>query len=152
MSTILQETFNNNVSLGFPKPIIYVDSINPSSYTSEMYNIAVRYIRSKKNADGVIIVRQSHMANDENDIYYNKQYGYWIVADEEKRTLTLYEKCQPTGLFYKCNVNRIFTLTCCECPRIVPQVFKKTNLYDDFSNELKESVRKYRNRHDHLSS
>ena len=148
MATILKETFNNNVSTGLAKPVLYVDSMKPNSYVFEMYNMTVRYIREKKETDGLsIIKRQDHMAKDENDIYYNKKDGYWIVSDEKK--VTLYQKHTRVGNIYNSyDMNKIYVMTCHECPRVVPQVFKKSTLFDDFSNELKDSVRKFRERSD----
>ena len=152
MAVVLKKTYPQgckNIS-GTCEPLIYIDSINKDNFILEMYNIAIRYIR--ENVEYIkepTIKRIKHMAKDENDIYYNKSNGYWIVSDEKEKIVSLYHKKTTIGLIYNSiQVDKIFELTCKECPKIVPQVFKKASLFDDFSSELSDRVLKYRERSD----
>ncbi|VBB17618.1 hypothetical protein YASMINEVIRUS_81 [Yasminevirus sp. GU-2018] len=128
-------------------PVIYVDSINCDSYNSEMHNICVRHIRENTVSKDDSFKRDEHIAKDENDIYYKKKDGLYYIPNEKTRTFVVYKRTTSTGYVYNSTtVEKLFTLTCVECKRIVPQVFKKTTLFDDFSSELRTKVTDYRDR------
>jgi len=156
MATISRQNFNDNgTEIGVPTPILYVDSMNYSSFAAEMYSYTTRSIREQlgKDYNGEPVIREEHMAKDENDIYHNKTDGYWIVCDEEKKILSLYKRETSVGNIYNSvYVTKTYTLTCTECPRIVPKVFKETTIFEDFTSELKKTVRSYRTRTDSLNN
>lgn len=153
MATILKQNYKNDTIDGTLQPIIYVDSVNDTSYIKEMYSIIVKYIRqnnmniNKNNDDQKIVKKTNHMANDYNDIYYNKKDGYWIIFDDKNKSVTLYIKQISTGFIYNSySVNKIFTLSYVKCPRIVPLLFDKKDKHGNFLDELKFSVKRYRQR------
>lgn len=149
MATILKQNYKNDISDGTPQPIIYVDSINDTSYIKEMNSIIVKYIRQNigSNDEQKIVKKINHIAKDYNDIYYNKKDGYWIVCDDKNKSITLYIKQIATGFLYNSHiVSKIFTLSYVKCPRIVPLLFDKKNEHLNFIDELKFSVKKYRQR------
>ncbi len=149
MAVVLKNTYTKNLA-GTSEPLIYIDSINKENFIVEMYNIVIRYIR--ENTEYIkepSIKRIKHMANNENDIYYNKSSGYWILSNEKDNIVSLYLKKTIIGFVYNSIVvEKVFELTCKECQKIVPQVFKKSTLFDDFSSELSDRVSKYRERSD----
>jgi hypothetical protein len=131
--------------------VIYVDSINKDSYVAEMYNLCIKYIREKMdifNTQCVIFKRENFMACDEKNIYNDKQDGFWIIADEKERIVTLYKRITYRGRWFydSTYIEKIFTLTCQECSKIVPKVFKKSTLYDNFTQELTMKVSTFRDR------
>lgn len=122
------------------EPVLYIDSINKSSYKDEMINYTLRYIRENNNT--VIDDRNEYILYDSNKIN-NKKDGFWIVSDAEN--IVLYKKETIKGFIYNSvQINKIFILTSYVCPRIVPKIFKKPSLFDSFSDELKASVHSYR--------
>jgi hypothetical protein len=69
------------------------------------------------------------------------------VHDKKSQSLTLYIKQIVSGfIFNSINVSKIFTLTYKKCARVVPQIFKKTTQFDNFSLELANRVEKFRER------
>lgn len=134
-------------------PILYVDSINRDSYISEMHNMCVQYIRAKSiNTIEFISInddvsRNERIAKDESDVYYNKKDGYYYTINEDTRVFVMYNKnTYPGYIMDTITVEKLFTLTCVECKRIVPQVFKKNTVFEDFTAELKTKVMDYRDR------
>lgn len=149
MAIVLRTSYHQNVA--FPTECaIYVDSINKDSFVAEMYNFCVRHIREKtdtSNSQNVIFKRENFMAEDEKNIYKDKKDGFWIVANEKDKIITLYKRVTYRGRIYDSTyVEKQFTLTCQECPKVVPQVFKKTSLFENFTEELTAKVSTYRNR------
>lgn len=129
-------------------PVVYVDSINQNSYPVEMHNICIKYIR-ENNFDISIDSPSKRFANivktqiDIND----KPDGYYYTVDEKNLIFTMFKKHTSVGYFYtSVNVSKLFTLTCAECPRIVPQVFNKPTLFEAFTDELKFRVEDFKNR------
>jgi hypothetical protein len=125
------------------EPVIYVDSINASGHMAEVYNQTVRYIREHTpitDDKEIHIKRENHSVKDEKKIG-EKPDGYWFVADEKKKCLTLYKKTTIGGyLCYYPNVEKVYTMTCVDCPKVVPSIIKKNDLFTDFSKELKDRV------------
>jgi len=148
MAIVLIKKYSDNISNIQDQPLVYVDSINSESYLAEMYNYTTKYIReSDESKNHLIVKRINHMAKDENDIYYNKKDGLWIVSDEKQCILTLYKKTTRKGYLYNSiYMDKIFTLSYKKCSKIVPQVFKKTSKHDNFKMELAEKVLSFKNR------
>jgi hypothetical protein len=164
MAIILQEKYDvDNYINGVIDPVLYVDSINEESFIVEMNAIILRYIsnnpllsRGQHQGIGATIKSPQSfdnlIANDEDDIYKNKLNGYWIVYNKSKQSLSLYIKHTEIGYLYNgINVNKIFTLTYKKCVRVVPQIFKKTTKFENFSRELADRVGKYKERASNFS-
>lgn len=151
MATVLKTQDNHGVNDAL-ECVFYIDSINKESYIAEMYNYCVRYIREKtdiSNSEPMIFKREKFMASTETEIRNEKEDGFWIIGDEKNRIVTLYKRLTYAGRFYdSIYVNKVFTLTCQECSKIVPQVFKKSSLYEDFTEELTARVTTFKNRTD----
>jgi len=118
--------FDNN------KPLIYVDSINETSYYTEMKNILSSYIR-EKNIEYTIV--KTH------DEILGKQDGYYLV--ENKLTIELYKK-QTNRTYYvftNYDITKIMSLSYTKCKKTVPIILKKENtLFENFQDELKNKV------------
>ena len=118
--------FDNN------KPLIYVDSINETSYYTEMKNILSSYIR-EKNIEYTIV--KTH------DEIIGKQDGYYLV--ENKLTIELYKK-QTNRMYYvftNYDITKIMSLSYTKCKKTVPIILKKENtLFENFQDELKNKV------------
>uniref|UniRef100_A0A6C0DYE3 Uncharacterized protein n=1 Tax=viral metagenome TaxID=1070528 RepID=A0A6C0DYE3_9ZZZZ len=118
--------FDNN------KPLIYVDSINETSYYTEMKNILSSYIR-EKNIEYTIV--KTH------DEILGKQDGYYLV--ENKLTIELYKK-QTNRMYYvftNYDITKIMSLSYTKCKKTVPIILKKENtLFENFQDELKNKV------------
>lgn len=157
MATISRKNFAYEEKIATSAtPVFYVDSMNQGSFVAEMYSYTVKFIREQLDESnqykGGPVIRTECMAEDENDIYSNKPDGFWIVSDEKANIVSLFKRTTSVGSLYNSvYVSKVFTLTCTECPRIVPKVFKQTTLFDNFTSELKQSVSAYRNRSDSLS-
>lgn len=154
MAIVLKNTYSNNILTETQnEPILYIASINTDGYALEMRNIIVRYIRETLNENTsekyscnkyMEIKYINHLAKDENDIYYNKEDGYWIIENEKEHNIILYQRKKIIGFVYNTiQINKLFSLTYKECPKIVPQVFKKTTEFDNFVNELTNRVATY---------
>ena len=139
MATIMKFDLENKTNI----PILYVDSINKSSYIEEMINYIIRYIREITNKS--IDNRNDYIVSSIDDIHKKCDDGYWIIIDEKE--VVLYKKELSKGNFYNSvYVNEIFKLKSYECPRIVPKLLKKPSMFDSFTDELKASVSNYRTR------
>lgn len=118
--------FDNN------KPLIYVDSINETSYYTEMKNILSSYIR-EKNIEYTKV--KTH------DEILGKQDGYYLV--ENKLTIELYKK-QTNRMYYvftNYDITKIMSLSYTKCKKTVPIILKKENtLFENFQDELKNKV------------
>ena len=118
--------FDNN------KPLIYVDSINETSYYTEMKNILNLFIR-EKNIEYTIV--KTH------DEIIGKQDGYYLV--ENKLTIELYKK-QTNRMYYvftNYDITKIMSLSYTKCKKTVPIILKKENtLFENFQDELKNKV------------
>jgi hypothetical protein len=118
--------FDNN------KPLIYVDSINETSYYTEMKNILSSYIR-EKNIEYTKV--KTH------DEIIGKQDGYYLV--ENKLTIELYKK-QTNRMYYvftNYDITKIMSLSYTKCKKTVPIILKKENtLFENFQDELKNKV------------
>ena len=148
MAILLKNTYINYIPQ-LAEPVLYIDSCNLDSYMAEMYNMTVKYIRENTESNDTT-KREKHMAIDENDIYYNKLDGYWILGDAKNFTVTLYQKKTMNGVIYNSvQVDKIYRMECKKCPRIVPQFIKKPpSLYDNFLSELTSSVANFKERSD----
>jgi len=145
MAAILRTTIVDNKQNTIS--VLYIDSINRSSWIVEMYNYTIRYIRENSDSVDRPIDRNVLMAKDYDDIYHNRKDGFWIVADDMNNTVSLYKRCTSIGKLYNSvYIDLIFVLNWSECPRIVPKIFKTTTLFDNFTDELKLSVAKFRDR------
>jgi hypothetical protein len=126
--------------------VFYVDTINKDSFITEMYGYCIRYIRERIAADSKV-EHKKYLARDENDIYYNKLDGHWLISDEKNKVVTLYVKTTWHGWVHNSvTVKKIFMLTCKECPKLVPRIPKKKSMFEDFTQELTEKVLIYRDR------
>ena len=118
--------FDNN------KPLIYVDSINETSYYTEMKNILSSYIR-EKNIEYTIV--KTH------DEIIGKHDGYYLV--ENKLTIELYKK-QTNRMYYvftNYDITKIMSLSYTKCKKTVPIILKKENtLFENFQDELKNKI------------
>jgi hypothetical protein len=118
--------FDNN------KPLIYVDSINETSYYTEMKNILSSYIR-EKNIEYTKV--KTH------DEIIGKQDGYYLI--ENKLTIELYKK-QTNRMYYvftNYDITKIMSLSYTKCKKTVPIILKKENtLFENFQDELKNKV------------
>jgi len=145
MATILKTIISNNVQNTIA--ICYVDSMTKSSYMNEMINHTVKYIRENITPVDQPINRNDRMALNYQDIQYNRNDGYWIVEDLENNMVTLYKRSTSIGnLYNSVYVEKIFSLTFNECPRIVPKILKPNTLFENFTDELKLSVSNFKNR------
>lgn len=148
MATIMKTNYHNNYAL-VAECAVYVDTINKDSYVAEMYNMCIKYIRTKTviNDESIVYKREKFLAIDETDIYYNKGDGYWIVANEKDKIITLCKRVTFKGMIYNTiYIEKIFTLTCNECPKIVPKIFKKPSTFETFTEELTTTILAFRNR------
>jgi len=133
------------------KPILFVDSLNVSSYTVEMHGVCVRYIRtndgSDKVADSRIFKAENHSVKNEQDIK-TKPDGYYYVVDDKKNIFVMYKIQRYNMLFYtSTSIEKIFTLTCIPGKRVCPVIFDKSSDKGiSFESELKAKVTSYRNR------
>src|ERR1044071_4024447 len=101
MAVILKTPFLQNGTMGPVDPMLYVDSINKDSYIAEMYNLCINYIRENTKSPSITEFKRDHyMAINENEIYYNKTDGFWIVGNEKDKVVTLYMRKTLTGIFY----------------------------------------------------
>ena len=139
MATIMKFDLENKTNL----PILYVDSINKSSYVEEMINYIIRYIREITNKS--IDNRNDYIVSNVDEIHKKCNDGYWMIIDEKE--VVLYKREISKGIFYdSIYVNEIFKLKSYECPRIVSKLLKKPSMFDNFTDELKMSVSNYRTR------
>jgi hypothetical protein len=150
---VMRAMYNDYGTIGPYEPIIYVDSINKDGHMAEIYNQTVRFIREHTpmiNGRDVEIRREDHLVKDEKKVS-QKQDGYWLIADENKRILTLYKKTTVSGYFYNYpSVQKVYEMCCRSCPKIVPNIVKKGILFDDFSMELKNKVAEFGRRTDSM--
>jgi hypothetical protein len=139
--------------LGVPEPVIYVDSINKDGHMAEIYNQTMRYIRentSSVHGKEIYVRREDHIVKDEKSIG-NKLNGFWFVSNEKDRTLTLYKKSTIPGYFsYYPEIKKVYVMYCRECPKVVPNLIKKGNVFEDFAKELKSRVAEIGRRTDSL--
>lgn len=139
MATLLKTTFKNElpVSGSINVPELYVDSINSTSYLTELHNYCAKFIRTNTDSE---TESKSRLVKDEKEIS-TKDNGYWYTFDEKSQTITMYKKSQSLGYIYNSSiVEKVFTMTYVKCPKVVPKVFTEKNIFNDFSQELKEKV------------
>jgi hypothetical protein len=152
MAAILQSIYKSDGVAEPTKSVMYVDTINKDGIMTEMYSYCVKYIREHStsklitNPDQIIqFKKEQFVAKDENDIYYNKSDGYWIV--DINANIMMYEKKTLYGRFYNSTtVTKIFTITSCQCPRIVPKIITKESSIADFNQELIAKITEVKNR------
>lgn len=155
MAFIVQTFHNPNVKEeDIKKPILYVDSINASSYAVEMNNICISYIRNNSNvkaSDAYQFKSAEHTLKKELDIY-SKPDGYYYVSDDKANTFVMYKISRSTGYFYRTctTVDKIFTLISIPGKKVCPKVFEKGDKKEEvtFESELKSRVAKFRDRAD----
>src|SRR5947208_16541665 len=100
MAVILKTSYLQNVATP-AEPLIYVDTINNDGFIAEMYNICIRHIEENTISPGITeFKRENFTAKDENDIYYNKKDGLWIISDEQTRIITLCKRTTSLGVIY----------------------------------------------------
>lgn len=152
MAAILQTIYKGNGIPESTKSIMYVDTINKDGIMTEMYSYCIKYIREHStsklitNPDQIVqFKKEQFVAKDENDIYYNKIDGYWIVNNDD--AITMYEKRTSYGMIYNSIVvAKIFTITGCQCPRVVPKIITKESSITDFNQELIAKITEVKNR------
>jgi len=152
MAAILQTIYKGDGTSEPTKSIMYVDTINKDGIMTEMYSYCVKYIREHStsklitNPDQIIqFKKEQFVAKNENDIYYNKLNGYWIVENND--TIIMYEKKTLYGMIYNSTVvAKIFTITSCQCPRTVPKIITKESSITDFNQELIAKITEVKNR------
>lgn len=147
MAVILKTTYGPNQKC---VPILYIDSINRDSYMIEMKGALTRFLRDNDPSFNNMVDKKIYFKllsiNNINDIN-NKKLGYYYIINESEQTLTLYEKTLSIGYIYNSYiVKKIFMLQYTVCSKIVPRVFKKTSLFDNFSQELITKVSEFRDR------
>ncbi len=157
MAAIIKTTYTHN-EVALVQAMTYIDSINKESYLTEMYSICIKYIREKnenelndtKKNNYKPMIRDQILAKDENDIFYNKVDGHWIIETEKNKIITLYQRRTLNGIIYNSTlVEKLFSLTYNECSRTVPKVFEKPQTpFENFSKELSEKVIAFRDRLD----
>jgi hypothetical protein len=155
MAVILKTSFTLNNTPEPIEPVLYVDTINKDAFVAEMYSFCLGHIRKNTDTTDPSVVskikRENFIVDNENDIYYNKKDGFWMISNEKTKVVTLYKRTTLVGYLYNTiEVKKIFTLSCIECPRVVPRVFTKPTLFDNFAEELSMSVANYRSRTDTL--
>src|SRR5579872_1754579 len=142
------------------KPILYIDSINVSSYPIEMHRECIKYIRENTDpntiSEGHVFKSESHSVQKEQDII-EKPDGYYYIANNKDNIFIMYKKYTSLGLFYNRSlIEKVFTLTCNQCKKVCPKVFEKseteTNVFNVFTDELKKKVASLRNRIDNMPS
>ena len=114
------------------KPLIYVDSINETSYYTEMKNTLNSFVR-EKNIEFTKVKTQ--------DEIIGKQDGYYLV--ENKLTIELYNKKtnRTYYVFTNYDITKIMSLSYTKCKKTVPIILKKENtLFENFQDELKNKV------------
>jgi hypothetical protein len=143
MSVILKKDYPNEEEY----PILYVDTINESSYMTEMVSITVKWIR--ENLDEIRETKAiNHIALTEQNIRTKKD-GYWFVTNDKYKMLTLYRKKTILGYLWNTQViEPIFVLRYTAIPKIVPMIGQKVSKYDSFVGELSQKVDQYRSRKD----
>jgi len=150
------------------KPIIFVDTINVSSYTVEMHNVCLRYIRDNSDDDdGSYRIfkfdQKAFTIKREQDIR-SKPDGLYYIADEATNTFVMYRIERSLGFFYdSTKIEKVFSLKCVPGIRICPSVLEKTSDKEkasktdvdsvkkepiDFMSELKSRAIQYRDRAD----
>lgn len=157
MATIVKTLYIKDIVTSMI-PVCYIDTINKNGFMAEMYNWCMRYIRENSDADKTTktiydqnFKRENYMATDQQNIYNNKEDGFWFVVNEKETHITLYKRETYKGVIYNSTyVTKILTLTCHECPRIVPQFVKERTLFENFSDELNAKVATHRKRTDGL--
>lgn len=138
------------------KPILYVDSLNVSSYAVEMSKICVSYVRANteikptddKLADSHRFRTSIHSVKHESEIR-DKPDSYYFVANDKDNIFVMYKKYKSVGYIFNTTIiNKIFTLTCISGKKVCPKVFDKgpENKAISFEDELKARVAKYRDR------
>ena len=141
MAIIVRTPYTQNIAQPI-EPLLYVDTINRSSYVAEMHGIVTRYLR---DTIGREIKLDTHMAENIEQITFSKDAGYWVVGHPD--TVTLYKKTILVGILYNgVGVEKVFGLTAYQCPRVVPRVFAKSSPFDNFKNELSQRVTAYKTR------
>ena len=59
----------------------------------------------------------------------------------------MYEKKTLYGMIYNSTaVTKIFTITSCQCPRVVPKIITKESSITDFNEELIAKITEVKNR------
>ena len=145
MAAICREDYDNNTACRINKPILYVDSKNPTSYMVEMINYVCKYIRTKDDND-ITVTKETHSIEKIDDLY-NKDNGYWFTYDIVNNNVILYKKITSEGNFFNSTyIETIFKLTYYHCDRIVPMIIPKKCLHDNHMEEIKEATKKIRQR------
>jgi hypothetical protein len=134
------------------KPILFVDTINVSSYTVEMHGVCIRYIRENTDPRSVpefhLFKSGNYTIKKEQDIN-TKPDGYYYVANEKSNIFVMYKIQRSIGIFYTSTmIEKIFTLICVPGTRVCPRLVEKNsdNKFLDFASELKSKVANYHDR------
>jgi hypothetical protein len=144
MSVVTKQLYNPPSS----EPVMFIDSVNMNTYLVEMYSICNRHIRNNDKTinDNNPLKKETLIVKDEESIK-TKEDGFWIIADEKNYVITLYKKTTISGYLYNYpTIEKVFTLTCKTCPRVVPQLFEKTNNDYSFIKELNNKIQDYAER------
>ncbi len=110
--------YKENIS---PIEYHYIDSNDQNLYLSEMLKICIKYI---KDIDKSFKPENKIFAKDLDDIYNNKNDGFWIVhrkiRDEIK--MYVYQRETKVGILYNTyEVHNHFDLMTIKCPKIVEE-------------------------------
>lgn len=142
------------------RPILYIDSINVSSYPIEMHRECIKYIRENTDphtiSEGHVFKSETHSVQKEQDIK-EKPDGFYYIANNKDNIFIMYKKHTSIGrIFNSITIEKVFTLTCIKCGKVCPKVFEKTetetNVFNVFTDELKKKVASLRNRIDNMPS
>lgn len=97
---------------------VNVSSVNyynnySNDYMPCMFNIFFEYIRNNLLLNQTEeFVSDNYVAQNYNDIYYNKKDGYWIVINEYNKVMTLYKRTTYPGYIYNTyEIKFLFTLS-----------------------------------------
>jgi hypothetical protein len=117
--------------------IVYVDSINPSSYMIVMASHITKYINENMNESKS---PEYYQVDSDSDIL-KKSDGLWFVKNEKESCINLYKKTTLHGwIWNSIDVKLVFKLKSTRCSRIVPHIPKTKTKYESFIDELKDRV------------
>ena len=149
MASIQVEYYKDKV-YGAPKPGLYIDSVNEGRYDRELLSFLSGLIRKnyldQSNAE---FKSQDHIAEDANDIYYNKEDGFWLVRSEIKteddtvKCVEVYKRDTSEGYVYNgYYVTPLLRAYVVKCPKVVPRFVpdEEKSLHTRFIDELRRRV------------
>jgi hypothetical protein len=122
---VLINTTNNIFNV-----IEYVDTKNDSGIINEMISYVQKYLR-----------KEYDMELTKKELLNNDIYSYEINREEFK--LKLFMNVSNNGYVWSTIEKKtILTIECQKCKRVVPKIFKVKSKYENFYDELRDSVLK----------